>query len=160
MPYSYTSDFAGGSQLTHSTDIEHTKGKGNKDNIIVADNRYRKDKQRISPKGEVRSYWRCVVNNCNTRIVLKHSKMVNTKMVKVKHMHGSQKAEVAVNRAWQSAKERARTTNETEQKIITETLNSLRVVSNESTIKKKSNTLRRCIRIVRARSTSSNTSTS
>ena len=39
--------------------------------------------------------------------------MVNSKMVK--HMHGSQKAEVAVNRAWQSAKERARTTNETEQ---------------------------------------------
>ena len=54
MPHSYTSDFAGRSQLTHSTDIEHTKGKGNKDNIIVADNRYRKDKQRISPKGEVK----------------------------------------------------------------------------------------------------------
>ena len=61
MPYSYTSDFA----MSVSTDIEHTKGKGNKDNIIVADNRYRKDKQRISPKGEVRSYWRCVVNDCN-----------------------------------------------------------------------------------------------
>ena len=86
--------------------------------------------------------------------------MVNTKMVKVKHMHGRQKAEVAVNRAWQSAKERARTTNETEQQIVAETLNSPSVVSSESTIKKKSNTLRRCIRIVRARSTSSNTTTS
>ena len=151
------SDYAGGSQSMYpTTDIEYTKGKGNRDNIIVADNRYRKDKQRISPKGEVRSYWICVVNNCKARITLKDGKMVNPEMVKVKHMHGSQKAEVAVNRAWTSARERARTTNETEQQIVAETLNSLIVVSNEST-KKKSNTLRRCIRNVRARSTSSNT---
>ena len=52
MPY--TSDYAGGSQSTYpTTDVQYTKGKGSKDNIIVADNRYRKDKQRISPKGEV-----------------------------------------------------------------------------------------------------------
>ena len=75
----------------------------------------------------------------------------------VKHSHGSQKAEVAINRVWQSAKERAGTTTETEQQIIAETLNSLRVVSNESTTKNKTDTLRRCIRNVRARSTSSNT---
>ena len=148
------SDYAGGSQSMYpTTDIEYTKGKGNKDNIIVADNRYRKDNQRTSPKGEVRSYWRCVVNNCNARIVLKDGKMV-------KHMHASQKAEVAVNGAWQSAKERARTTTETEQQIIAETLNSLSVVCNESTIKNKTDTLRGCIRNIRARSTSSNTTTS
>ena len=156
MPY--TSDYAGGSQSTYpTTDIEFTKGKGNKDNIIVADNRYRKDKQRISPKGEVRSYWRCVANNCYARIVLIDGKMVYTKMVKAKHCHGSQKAKVAVNCVWQSAKERARITTDTEQQIIAETLNSLRVVSNESTTKNKTDTLRRCIRFVRARSTSSNT---
>ena len=104
MPY------AGGSRSTYpATDIEYTKGKGNKDNIIVADNRYRKDKQRISPKGEVRSYWRCVVNKCYAGIVLKDGKMVNTKMVK--HSHGSQRAEVAR----QCVKETARTTTETEQ---------------------------------------------
>ena len=153
MTYSYTSDFA-------MSNIDQTKGKGNKDNIIVADNRYRKDKQRNSPNGEVRSYWRCVVKNCNARIVLKDGKIVNTKMVKAKHMHASQKAEVAVNRAWQSARERARTTNETEEQIVAETLNSLSVVSNESTTKNKTDTLRRCIRIVRARSASSNTTTS
>ena len=158
MPYIYTSDFAGGSRSTYpATDIEYTKGKGNKDNIIVEHNRYRKDKQRVSPKGEVRCYWRCVVNNCYARIVLIDGKIVYTKVVK--HSHASQKSEVAVNRAWQSAKERARTTNETEQQIVAETLNSLSVVYSESTIKKKSNTLRRCIRIVRARSTSSNTTT-
>ena len=55
-------EYAGGSYPT--TVIQFTKGKGKKDNIIVADNQYRKDKQRISPKGEERSYWRCVVNNC------------------------------------------------------------------------------------------------
>ena len=159
MPYSYTSDFAGGSQSTYpATDIQYTKGKGNRDNILFAENRYRRDKQRTSQKGEVKSYWRCVVNNCNARIVVKEGKMETTKMVK--HSHASQKAEVAVNRAWQSAKERARTTNQTEQQIVAETLNSLSVVYSESTIKKKSNTLRRCIRIVRARSTSSNTTTS
>ena len=76
-------------------------------------------------------------------------------MVKAKHSHGSQKAKVAVNRVWQSAKERARTTTDTEQQIIAETLNSLRVVSNESKTKNKADILRRCIRIVRARSTSS-----
>ena len=108
MPY------AGGSQSTYpATDIEYTKGKGNKDNIIVADNRFRKDKQRISPKGEVRFYWRCVVNNCHARIVLIDGKMATTKMVK--YSHGSQRAEVAINRARQSARERARTTTETEQ---------------------------------------------
>ena len=59
MPY--TSDFAGGSQSTYpATDIQYTKGKGNRDNIVFAENRYRRDKQRTSPKGEVRSYWRCV----------------------------------------------------------------------------------------------------
>ena len=110
MPY--PCGYAGGFQLTHPTDTEYTKGKGNKDNIIVADNRNRKDKQRISPKGEVRSYWRCVVNNCHARIVLIDGKMETTKMVK--HSHASQKAEVAVNRVWQSAKERAGTTTETE----------------------------------------------
>ena len=47
MPY--PSDYAGGSRSTYpATDIEYTKGKGNKDNIIVEYNRYRKDKQRIS----------------------------------------------------------------------------------------------------------------
>ena len=153
MPYPF--GYAGGSQLTHpTTDIEHTKGKGKKDNIKVADNRYRKDKQRISPKGEVRSYWRCVVNNCYARIVLIESKMATTKVVK--RSHGSQMAEVAINSVWQSAKERTGTTTETEQQIIAETLNSLRVVSNESTTKNKTDTLRRCIRNVRARSTSSN----
>ena len=151
MPYSYTSDFA----MSVSTDIEHTKGKGNKDNIIVADNRYRKDKQRISPKGEVRSYWRCVVKTCRTRIVLIDGRMATNKAVK--HNHGDQKADVAVNRAWQSAKERARTTTDTEQQIIAECINSIRVVSNESTTKNKTHTLRRCIRIVRARSTSTAT---
>ena len=75
----------------------------------------------------------------------------------VKHSHPSQKVEVTVNRVWQSAKERARTTTETEQQIVSETMNLLRVVSNESTTKNKTDTLRRCIRIVRARSTSSNT---
>ena len=75
----------------------------------------------------------------------------------VKHSHPSQKVEVAVNRVWQSAKERAGATTETEQHIIAETLNSLRVVSNESTTKNKTDTLRRCIRNIRARSTSSNT---
>ena len=150
---SYTSDYAGGSQSTYpTTDIQFTKGKGNRDNIIVADNRYRKDKQRISPKGEVRSYWRCVVKNCYTRIVLIEGKMVYTRMVKAKHNHASQKAQVAINRVWQSAKERARTTTETEQQIVSETMNLLRVVSNESTIKNKNDTLRRCIRNVRARS--------
>ena len=108
MPY------AGGHRSTYpATDIEYMKGKGNKDNIIVADNRFRKDKQRISPKGEVRSYWRCVVNNCYARIVLIDGKMVNTKMVK--HSHDSERAEVAINRARQSVKERARTTTETDQ---------------------------------------------
>ena len=151
MPY--PSDFAGGSQSTYpAADIEYTKGKGNKDNIIEEHNtnRYRKDKQRISPKGEVRSYWRCVVNNCHSRIVLIDGKMATTKMVK--HSHASQKAEVDVNRVWQSAKERARTTTKTEQQIIAETLNSLRVASNEFTTKNKTDTLRRCIRNVRARS--------
>ena len=83
------------------------------------------------------------------------SKMVNIKMVK--HSHGSQRAEVAINRVWQSAKERAGTTTETEQQIIAEHLNSLRFVSNESPTKNKIDTLRRCIRIVWTRSTSSNT---
>ena len=47
MPY--PSDYAGGSRSTYpATDIEYTKGKGNKDNIIVEHNRYRKDKQRNS----------------------------------------------------------------------------------------------------------------
>ena len=150
MPYS--SDY----QSTYpATDIEYTKGKGNKDNIIVEHNRYRKDKERITPKGEVRSYWRCVANNCYARIVLIDGKMLNTKMGK--HSHSSQKAEVAINRVWQYAKERARTTTDSEQQIIAETLNSLGVVSKESTTKNKTDTLRRCIRIVRARSTSSNT---
>ena len=151
MPY--PSDFAGGSQSTYpAADIEYTKGKGNKDNIIEEHNtnRYRKDKQRTSPFGEVRSSWRCVVNKCFARIVLIDGRSSTTKMVK--HSHGSQKAEVAVNRVWQSAKERARTTTETEQQIIAETLNSLRVAYNESTTKNKTDTLRRCIRIVRTRS--------
>ena len=151
MPY--PSDYAGGSQSTYlATDIEYTKGKGNRDNIIVANNRFRKDKQCISAKGEVRSHWRCVINNCFARIVLIDGRMATTKVVK--HNHGNQKAEVAVNRAWQSAIERARTTTETEQQIIAETVNSLRVVSNESTTKNKTDTLRGCIRTIRARSTS------
>ena len=150
------SDYAGGSQSTYpATGIEYTKGKGNKDNIIVEHNRYRKDKERITPKGEIRSYWRCVVNNCNVRIVLIDGKMATTKMRK--HSHSSQKAEVATNRVWQSAIERARTTTDTEQQIIDETVNALRVVSNKPITRKQIYTLRRRIRNVRARSTSSNT---
>ena len=43
MPY--TSDYAGGFQSTYPTTvIQFSKGKGNKDNVIVADNRFRKDK--------------------------------------------------------------------------------------------------------------------
>ena len=117
MPY--PSDYAGGSQSTYpAADIEYTKGKGNKDNIIEEHNtnRYRKDKQRTSPKGEVRSYWKCVVNKCFARIVLIDGRISTSKMVK--HSHPSQKVEVAVNRVWQSAKERAGTTTETEQHII------------------------------------------
>ena len=154
MPY--PCGYAGGSQSTYpTTDIEYTKGKGNRDNIIEEHNRYRKDKQRISPKGEVQSYWRCVVKTCCDRIVLIDGRMATNKAVK--HNHGNQKAEVAVNRVWQSAIERARTTTDTEQQIIAETLNSLRVVSNESITRNTIYTLRRRIRIVRARSTSSNT---